>query len=81
MSGNYKTNLDPGLAFDIRWPMAADDDTTQFEGWDQLPMPSHHQCQARLALVAEGGSGTATMPTMLADSQSMLVDGGRYKQY
>jgi hypothetical protein len=44
MSGIYKTNLDPGLAFDIRWPMAADDDTIQFEGWDQLPMPSCHQC-------------------------------------
>jgi hypothetical protein len=43
MSGIYKTNLDPGLAFDIRWPMAADDDTIQFEGWDQLPMPSCHQ--------------------------------------
>jgi hypothetical protein len=47
--------------------MAADDDTTRFEGWDQLPMPM-------LGSVAEGASGTATM---VPDSQLMLVDGGR----
>ena len=50
--------------------MAADDDTTRFEGWDQLPMPM-------LGSVAEGASGTATMPTMVPDSRLMLVDGGR----
>jgi hypothetical protein len=44
--------------------MAADDDTTQFEGWDRLPMPM-------LGSVAEGASGTAMMPTMVPDSQSM----------
>jgi hypothetical protein len=30
-----------------------------------------------LGSVAEGASGTATMPTMVPDSQLMLVDDGR----
>ncbi len=47
--------------------MADNDNTTRFEGWDRLPMPS----------VAKGALGTATMPTMVPNGQSMLVDGGR----
>jgi len=38
--------------------MAADDDTTQFEGCDRLPMPM-------LALMAKGALCTAMMPTMV----------------
>ncbi len=57
----------PGI-FGDRWkPMSI---PIRCQGSDRLPMPT-------LPPVTEGASGTATMPTVLADSQSMLVDGGR----
>jgi hypothetical protein len=49
----------------------------RFDGKVGIGHRCHPVTMVTLLSVTEGASGTATMPVMLSDSQSMLVDGGR----
>ncbi len=49
----------------------------RFDARVRIDFRCHRVTMPTLPSVTEGASGTSPMPPMLADSQSMLVDGGR----